>query len=122
MLPLIPGARLELQGECNRCGLCCTAEHEGQRVVCEYLVAEIPVQPLGTPMASRCRAYEYRHRLRPLRIRLLDGHGVMRREAQCFKDTWQEDYVIADRGLGKGCSLTLPVHQGALVNFKPARR
>lgn len=124
-LPLIPGVRLELQGACNRCGLCCTAEHEGRRLVCEYLRAELEggaVKPLGAPMASRCRVYEYRHPLRPLHIRLLDARGIARLEGQCHKDAWQEDAVIAERGLGQGCSLTLPVSQGQLVAFTPDRR
>lgn len=121
-LPLLPGIRIELAGMCNRCGLCCTADHEGKRVVCEYLRAEFPVKPLGTPEASRCRAYEYRSQARPLQIRLLDAQGVARLTAQCFKDTWQEDYVIADRGIGQGCSLTIPVTEGQLVSFTPARR
>lgn len=113
-LPVIPGARLELVGTCNRCGLCCVTQHEGKRVVCEYLVAEFPVKPLGHPEASRCRAYEYRHPLRPLGIRMLDAQGMVKLVGQCFKDTWQEDQAIAPH-LGQGCSLTLKVHQGHLI-------
>lgn len=121
-LPLIAGARLELEGTCNRCGLCCTAEHKGQRLVCEYLLAEMPPQPLGSPMASKCRVYESRDTRFPLRIMLLDAHGEPQLKAQCFKDAWQEDHVIADRGLGKGCSLTIPVMEAQLVSFTPDRR
>ncbi len=114
--PLIPHARLELEGTCNRCGACCAMDTaEGKRVVCEYLRAEFPVQPLGTPMASRCGAYEYRSPLRPLQVRMLDAQGTVKLVGQCFKDTWQEDHAIAERGIGKGCSLTLKVHQGVFV-------
>jgi hypothetical protein len=97
------------------------AEVDGRRVVCEYLVAEFPVQPLGTPMASRCRAYEYRHPSRPLEIRMLDAQGAAKLVGRCFKDTWQEDHAIAERGIGKGCSLTLKVHEGQLAAFTPSK-
>lgn len=120
--PLVPGARFDFMGTCNRCGLCCTADRDGQRLVCEHLRAEKPVKPLGQPEASRCAVYEYRHQLRPLKIRLLNGSGVAMAEALCFKDTWQEDHVIADRGIGQGCSLTIPIHRGQLVKFEPAKR
>jgi hypothetical protein len=122
-IPLVPGARLELQGECNRCGQCCTSDHGGQRLVCEHLRAEIEggrVKPLGTPMASRCRIYAMRWS--GMSIRMKDQHGEVRQLAQCFKDTWQEDYVIADRGIGKGCSLSMRVTEGRLVAFTPDRR
>lgn len=119
-LPPLHGARLELQGTCNQCGLCCTMEHEGQRLVCEYLDAMVSggrVPPLGTSLASQCRVYESRDRRWPLRIRLKDGAGVVQRTGRCFKDTWQEDQAIAERGIGRGCSLTLPVTEGELVTF-----
>lgn len=121
-LPLLPHARLDLQGTCNRCGACCVVEEGGHRLVCEYLKAEVPVQPLGAPMASRCGAYEYRSHLRPIQIRMRDAHGTVRLVGQCFKDTWQEDHAIVERGMGRGCSLTLPVSQGQLVSFEPATR
>lgn len=124
MLPFIPGARLELEGQCNRCGLCCVAEVDGLRLVCEHLRAEVEggqVKPLGTPMASRCNAYEYRSQARPLEIRMLDGQGQARMVARCYKDTWQEDHTIAPH-IGRGCSLTLTVHEGQLVKFQEAKR
>ena len=119
-LPLLPGVRLDLQGTCNRCGLCCVAEHDGRRVVCEHLDAMLPVRPLGLPEASTCRVYE--HRRSGMQIAMKDAQGNVRLIARCFKNTWQEDHVIADRGNGKGCSLTLPLHQGQLVAFTPAPR
>lgn len=120
-LPLIHGVRLDFQGTCNRCGLCCAVQHEGQRVVCEHLLAEFPVKPLGHPEASRCRAYEYRSPARPLEIRMLDAHGTPKLVGRCFKDTPQEDHAIAPH-LGNGCSLTMPISQGQLVKFEPAKR
>jgi hypothetical protein len=117
---LIPGARLELQGECNRCGACCSRILPGgRRVVCEHLRAEWPVQPLGSPMASRCAVYEYRSPLRPLQVRMLDAQGQVQLVGPCHKDTWQEDQAIAEHGLGQGCSLTLKVHHGTFQEGRP---
>lgn len=120
---MLPHARLDLEGTCNRCGLCCTAEVDGRRLVCEFLRAEWPVKPLGAPEASRCSIYERRQAgQHPLPVRLLDGRGEPRKLAHCFKDTWQEDQVIAERGLGRGCSLRLPVAEGRLMAFTPSGR
>jgi hypothetical protein len=125
-LPLVPGARLELQGTCNRCGQCCTAERNGRLHICEHLLAKIEggrVKRLGMPEASLCAIYEQRHAgMPPITVTMKDERGIGRFQAQCFKDTWQEDYVIADRGIGKGCSLTMPVTEGRLVAFTPDRR
>lgn len=119
-MPLLPGARLDLVGTCNRCGLCCVADHQGQRLVCEHLRAELPVRPLGVPESSRCQVYEQRRS--GMTIKMLDGEGITRLVARCYTDTWQEDLVIAERGIGKGCSLHIPVSEGQLVKFEPARR
>lgn len=119
--PLHAGTRLDLQGECNRCGLCCVRDHQGRRVVCEHLRAELPVRPLGHPASSRCAAYEHRRPGAPLPIRLRDGEGVTRLTGWCHKDAWQEDHTIAELGIGRGCSLTLPVAVGQLVDFTPAK-
>ena len=100
--------RLPLLGTCNQCGLCCTAEVNGQLVVCQHLKAVIAggrVKPLGTPEASRCGVYE--RRVDGMRIAMVNGRGEAVIEATCCKDSWSEDQVILERGLGRGCSLTL---------------
>ena len=114
--------RLEFEGTCNRCGLCCTTERDGQRLVCEYLRAEVPILPLGHPQASRCAIYDRRlPDSHAIPVRMLDQTGQARTVALCFKDTWQEDHTIAERGLGRGCSLTLKSTEGQLVKFEPAK-
>jgi hypothetical protein len=119
---MMPGLRLELQGTCNRCGLCCVMQHEGQQLVCEHLKAVVTkngVQLLGTPDASWCGVYERRVSGMPIRMR--DASGTTRRVLACYHNTWEEDQVIAERGLGKGCSLSVPVVEGTLTKFERSR-
>lgn len=121
-LPLIPGARLDLQGTCNQCGLCCTVETPSGRVVCEHLDAYTiggHVKPLGHPLASRCRVYAQRRS--GMQIAMKDGQGNVRLIARCFKNTWQEDQAIVPH-VGRGCSLSIPVMQGQLVKFERSAR
>lgn len=121
-LPLIPGARLELQGTCNQCGLCCTVETPAGRVVCEHLEAYTiggHVKPLGHPLASRCRVYAQRRS--GMQIAMKDAQGHVRLIGRCFKNTWQEDQAIAPY-VGLGCSLTIPVMEGQLVKFERSPR
>lgn len=96
--------RLALRGNCNRCGLCCVLETPAGRVVCEHLRANSPIQPLGSRMASHCAIYERRQS--GMAIRMLNARGEVAAMSQCFVDTWQEDYAIAQR-IGQGCSYTL---------------
>lgn len=121
--PLLPGVRLDLEGTCNQCGLCCVLDEGGQRLVCEHLDAVVAgghVLPLGTPMASRCHVYAQRRN--GMQIAMRDASGTVRTISRCFHNTWQEDHAIAERGLGRGCSLTMPVTEGELVAFTPSRR
>lgn len=119
------GVRITFRGECNRCGLCCTVEHEGRTLVCQHLRAEKApgwrgviggAQPLGTPMASRCAVYELRTDGMP--ILMLDGRGEPRLQGICAKDTWLEDRRQWER-IGQGCSLAVKVFEGQLVKFDP---
>lgn len=122
-IPLIPGARLDLQGTCNQCGLCCTVETPAGRVVCEHLEAYTiggHVKPLGHPLASRCRVYAQRRS--GMQIAMKDGQGTVRLIGRCFKNTWQEDHAIAALGIGQGCSLSLPLSEGHLTHFEPENR
>lgn len=122
-LPVLPQhARLELEGECNRCGLCCSIVHEGKRLVCEHLQAVVyggAVRPIGSPEASRCKVYE--QRVDGMTVRMLDASGTVRLVGPCGKDSAQEDHMILDSGIGKGCSLTLKVHRGELTDFRPTK-
>ena len=114
------GVRLDLRGECNRCGLCCVQDAaDGSRVVCEYLAAELPARPLGHPLAARCLVYERRQS--GMVIRMLNGRGEVAVLSRCWQDTWQEDHAVVAR-IGQGCSYTLPVSEGQVTAFTPARR
>ena len=90
--------------------------HEGRRLICEHLDAQLEngrVKPLGTPEASSCRVYA--QRVDGMTVRMLDANGEARLQGPCGKDSAQEDHMIAQTGLGKGCSLTLAVYQGQFV-------
>lgn len=114
---------MPLAGTCNQCGLCCTTELDGRRLVCEHLEAYTiggTVKPLGHPLASRCKVYE--QRVDGMQIKMLDGKGIPRLIGPCGKGSWREDHAIILRGIGQGCSLTIPTTQGELVSFEPAKR
>lgn len=92
-----------LSGACNRCGLCCTAESEGRLLVCEFLSWP---GTIGQSWATRCRVYEAR--VDGLPIRMLDATtGAFVVDATCAKDSAVEELVIIQRGIGRGCSLTV---------------
>ena len=93
-----------LQGECNRCGLCCSGTvPDGRSYVCANLEV---VGPLGTPFATRCKVYAER----------VDGMlivgvepvtGAIVGTGFCYLNSRQEDLAIINKGIGRGCSLTL---------------
>jgi len=107
------GERIAWRGTCNRCGLCCVTEHEGQRLTCEFLRARIQLREhggpsivmLGQPEASWCGVYD--GRVDGMPIRMLDGHGQARLLGRCGLNSAMEDTVILERGVGRGCSLEL---------------
>lgn len=86
---------MQLEGECNRCGLCCTFG----RLRCEYLVV---TAHLGNPGASRCAKYATRYDGMP--IRAVNGHGKVKAHGLCRKDSPEETQVIV-QWIGNGCSL-----------------
>lgn len=112
---------LRLEGECNRCGLCCTAETDtGETVYCEHL-RFMPVQSLlpgmpaemslGQPGATHCSIYA--DRVDGMPIRMLNAKGEFRIMGNCFTlvgepdaNSPRETQVILSRGVGRGCSLT----------------
>lgn len=98
------GVRLDLRGECNRCGLCCVQETPEGRVVCEHLRA-VDLGALGTAGASTCTVYE--QRVNGMAIRMLTtGRSEVAVMSRCYQNAWQEDYAIAQR-IGQGCSYTI---------------
>ncbi len=97
LLPVI-----QLKGECNRCGLCCSGIQDGKAWACEHLQLT-PGVPFGTPGASKCRVYERRVNGMVITVYFCNGDRAM---SQCFKDSLQETEIILTH-IGKGCSLTV---------------
>jgi hypothetical protein len=89
-----------LEGECNKCGLCCTAQKGGVWLFCTHLLV---AGQLGTEGATRCLAYEHRYDGMPILMRTADGKEQV--FARCHKDSAEETAVIVQKGIGKGCSL-----------------
>ena len=84
---------MNLTGDCNRCGLCCTVGN-GQCVHLEV------TGKLGEPGATRCLAYANRYDGMPIFGRT--PNGLVR--GWCRKDSPAETAVIV-QWIGKGCSL-----------------
>jgi hypothetical protein len=84
---------------CSRCGLCCTSKRGDRLVFCEYL-DRIAV---GEPNGTRCRVYESRSHLMPIRMLYADGEFV--RQTRCV--TIEPDHlnILQDKGLESRCSL-----------------
>ena len=99
MIAVIP----RLVGACNRCGLFCTGDREGRRIVCEHLAS---LGPLGRPDASRCLLYGARWDGMPIRM-MDEATGAFAVWATCAKDSEIETRVILERGIGQGCSLAV---------------
>ncbi len=85
---------MSLTGECNRCGLCCTADG----FTCINLQIDTH---LGDPNGTRCMAYDVRFDGMPIWGR--NEHGEIR-EAKCAKDSAEETRIIKF-WIGKGCAL-----------------
>lgn len=87
-----------LQGQCNRCGLCCLAE-DGSR--CQFLI--VSAAP-GEPEATRCKVYRIRYD--GMAIKMVRSDGTMSPAAfHCAKDSAEEETIIIRKGIGRGCSL-----------------
>lgn len=96
---------LQLEGECNRCGLCCTASHRGETLYCHNLQR---VAQVGMPNATFCKAYALR---RPgMRILMLDKFGIIKAEGACTHGSAVDNENIA-QWIGKGCSLQISRRQ-----------
>ena len=88
-----------LTGECNQCGRCC----EYGDIVCQYLDIH---GEIGSNHATSCKVYLLRYNGMPVNgINRYTGRVVL--HSVCYKDSPGEVKTIVDRGIGKGCSLTL---------------
>ena len=95
--------RFRLDGACNLCGLCCLDEYQGRPTRCEHL--SVVGEP-GEPNATICTVHD--RRLPGMSIRMVDrvtGEPVA--DGLCQHTTPDEVTLIRERGIGKGCSLTL---------------
>lgn len=90
-----------LEGECNKCGLCCAAKKDGQWLFCSNLL----VSSIGMEGGTRCLVYEKRYDGMPITMTNVDGN--IRVFAQCHKDSPEETAKIVQEGIGKGCSLRI---------------
>lgn len=98
-----PGTQMKFSGECNRCGLCCLSTgRDGEALRCKNLVVRTIV---GKPDATRCAVYD--RRFDGMEIEMLDAAGNLKSIAICAKGSAEEDLVIFEHGIGRGCSLTI---------------
>ncbi len=68
---------------------------------CQHLIIEkLP----GTPEATWCAAYEFRHDGMP--ILLFGRNGSIVGTGKCWKGSQKETEAIMELGVGRGCSLT----------------
>ncbi len=91
---------IRLVGECNRCGICCVNQEGTDRFICENL----EMTNLGQPNGTRCTVYDKRYNGMPILMYADDGRWV---RSLCMKDSAEESQIILDKGIGKGCSLTV---------------
>lgn len=96
-------AQLKLVGQCNRCGLCCTASWHGKQLRCHNLEVTGPIG-VGAPGASTCRAY--RQRFPGMPIMMYDDTGSIQALGACSHGSDVDSENIA-QWIGKGCSLKL---------------
>jgi hypothetical protein len=97
----LPKARLRLVGECNRCGLCCTATKNGKTLYCHNLQR---TDAVGVPGATFCRAYAIRFPGMP--IMMYDSLGEIQALGMCSHKSEVDEENIA-QWIGKGCSLRI---------------
>lgn len=91
-------AQPKLIGLCNQCGHCCMVGE----LRCENLI--LTGTP-GEPMASACSIYTTRYPGMP--ILMFDKQGRIGAEMMCGVGMPAETDAILERGIGKGCSLTV---------------
>jgi len=97
-----PKAELKLEGQCNRCGLCCTVEVGGGKTLyCHNLQKNTYI---GLPGASTCRMYGQRYPGMP--IMLNDKDDNFYAMGACMHGTSIEPEIIAP-WIGRGCSLRI---------------
>lgn len=96
-------SRYRLEGDCNLCGLCCCDDFAGRPTRCEHLLV---VGETGQPQATICTVHAARQP--GMTIRMLDRlTGEPLALGLCQHTTPDEVALIRERGIGKGCSMTL---------------
>lgn len=101
-MPPSKRAVLKLVGECNRCGLCCTASVGGKTLYCHNLQR---MDSVGVPGATFCKAYAIRYPGMP--IIFIDNFGTWQAEGYCSHGHEQEDNENIAQYIGRGCSLRI---------------
>ena len=92
---------MKLKGKCNFCGLCCFSASGAK---CENLQI---VLLAGVPNGTVCTAYDKRYDGMPIRMLRPDGSEAEPGLHVCAKDSLAETLAIAEKGIGRGCSLTI---------------
>ena len=93
-----------LTGACNQCGACCRSiAPGGVALTCEHLEV---LDAIGTPAATRCRAYARRYDGMP--VHLYDTTGCVVVGTTCAKGSVAELVQTISR-IGQGCSYTVEV-------------
>lgn len=99
---------LSLQGECCRCGRCCSAVLNGCFAVCEHLrYDDVAAVEAGSDQASWCAKYTERYDGMPVAMKLVDGTVVD--TYCCWIGSLGETRAIVARGIGCGCSLGMQI-------------
>lgn len=95
------GLLMALKGDCNRCGLCCRS---GDFRCINLIVTGEPGQPFATKCGVHSRRYD------GLPIVMVNSEGKIHEgDFYCAHGSPKETETIIERGIGKGCSLTLEV-------------
>ena len=90
---------MKLVGLCNQCGLCCI---DGD-LSCIHLEV---IDEIGKPKATYCKIYN--KRTPQMIIFLVNKQGVIESIGNCtFANPEVEMKEIMEKGIGKGCSLTV---------------
>lgn len=99
-------ARLTLEGDCNRCGQCCTIERGAARYACEHLIWDFT----EGPGATHCAVYDRRVDGMPITLyNMNDRSDGM--TSTCGKNSAGETWAILARGIGRQCSLQVRIER-----------
>ena len=108
-----------LEGTCNRCGLCCVGvAPDGRPWHCGNLIR---LGPISHPFATLCAVYDQRVDAMPIEP-LDDETGRVIGTALCFLNSRTEDLAIIEKGVGRGCSLTIKPDKIRRVSYEDLHR